>query len=68
MVEVVMKCGEPTLKTQREEKRGGTETKKGFSIVTVDEWSYNFGPDAFMYSLRFVNGRVEKIESLDYGY
>lgn len=67
MVEVVAKCGEPTIKSQREEKRILAD-KKGFSIVTVDEWSYNFGANAFMYSMRFVDGRVERIDSLDTGY
>ncbi|GAB7026805.1 DUF2845 domain-containing protein [Geotalea toluenoxydans] len=67
MVEVIAKCGEPTMKTQREEKRLGPD-KKDFSIVTIDEWNYNFGPNAFMYAFRFVDGRVERIDSLDYGY
>lgn len=67
MVEVIAKCGEPAIKTQREEKRLGPD-KKGFSIVTIDEWNYNFGPNAFMYAIRFVDGRVERIDSLDYGY
>lgn len=70
MVEVVAKCGEPTVKTQREEKRVVQEerNKKSYSIVTIDEWSYNFGPNAFMYAIRFADGRVERIDSLDYGY
>lgn len=73
MVEVIAKCGEPTVKAQREEKRSAPEKKglpekKAFNIVTIDEWSYNFGPTAFMYSISFVNGRVERIDSLDYGY
>ncbi|WP_243372519.1 DUF2845 domain-containing protein [Geotalea sp. SG265] len=71
MVEVIAKCGEPTVKTQREEKRvlqDKDRNKKSFSIVTIDEWSYNFGPNAFMYAIRFADGRVERIDSLDYGY
>jgi hypothetical protein len=71
MVEVFAKCGEPTIKSQREEKRAGQDYdkgKRGFSIVTIDEWSYNFGPNAFMYAIRFADGRVERIDSLDYGY
>ena len=67
MVDVIMKCGEPTLKNQREEKRVGAD-KRSSIIVTIEEWSYNFGPNAFMYSMRFENGRVERIDSLDYGY
>ena len=65
IVEVLKKCGQPAQKYQREETRIVT---RGISIVTVDEWIYNFGPNEFMYSLRFENGRVARIESLDYGY
>jgi hypothetical protein len=65
IVEVLKKCGEPAQNFQRKETRIVT---KGISIVTVDEWIYNFGPNEFMYSLRFENGRVARIESLDYGY
>jgi hypothetical protein len=65
IVEVLKKCGQPAQKYQREETRIVT---KGISIVTVDEWIFNFGPNEFMYSLRFENGRVARIESLDYGY
>lgn len=67
LVEVVAKCGEPAVKSQREEKRRLPDGK-GFSLVTVDEWSYNFGPNAFMYAIRFADGRVERIDSLDTGY
>jgi uncharacterized protein DUF2845 len=65
IVEVLKKCDQPAQKTQRKETR---IVKNGISIVTVDEWIYNFGPNEFMYSLRFENGRVARIESLDYGY
>jgi len=65
IVEVLKKCSQPAQKYQREETRILT---RGISIVTVDEWIYNFGPNEFMYSLRFENGRVARIESLDYGY
>ena len=65
IVEVLKKCGQPAQKYQRVETRS---EKKGLSIVTIDEWIYNFGPNEFMYGLRFENGRVERIESLDYGY
>ena len=65
MAEVLKKCGPPTFAVQREEKK---IEKRGFSIVTVDEWTYNFGPQEFMYDILFENGRVARIESLDYGY
>ncbi|HEY5974410.1 MAG TPA: DUF2845 domain-containing protein [Geobacteraceae bacterium] len=37
-------------------------------VATVEEWTYNFGPNEFMYLVRFVNGRVTKIQSRDRGY
>ncbi|BDV42957.1 hypothetical protein GURASL_18800 [Geotalea uraniireducens] len=36
--------------------------------VTVDDWTFNFGPDRFQYRLLLEDGRVTRIESLDYGY
>lgn len=69
MAQVIKKCGEPAQKFQREEarvSRGKRHTD--FEKVTVDDWTYNFGPNEFMYSIQFENGRVERIESLDYGY
>ena len=70
--EVVNKCGQPTSSTQREDKRveGGPRTSRDRTItaVTVDDWIYNFGPNQFQYRLLFENGRVARIESLDYGY
>jgi hypothetical protein len=69
LAEVVRKCGEPSQRYQRTEKRG--EELKGVktvSTVVIDDWTYNFGPNEFMYQMLFENGRVVKIESLDYGY
>jgi hypothetical protein len=40
----------------------------GYGAVTIEEWIYNFGPNRFMQLLRFENGRLRKIKSLDYGY
>ena len=36
--------------------------------IPVEVWLYNFGPDKLMQQIRFEDGRVVKIESLDYGY
>jgi Protein of unknown function (DUF2845) len=65
IAEVLKKCGPPAQRYQREETRA---EKRAISIVAVDEWVYNFGPNEFMYSIRFENGRVARIESLEYGY
>jgi len=36
--------------------------------VRVEHWIYNFGPNKFMRRLKFVDGILEEIESLDYGH
>lgn len=36
--------------------------------ITVDEWTYNLGPNRFMRRLRFENGELITIQSLEYGY
>ena len=36
--------------------------------VQVETWTYNFGPNKLMRRLKFVDGRLEDIETLGYGY
>ena len=36
--------------------------------IPVEVWLYNFGPDKLMQQIRFEDGRVVKIETLDFGY
>jgi hypothetical protein len=36
--------------------------------ITVEEWTYNLGPTRFMRKLRFENGELVSIETLEYGY
>jgi hypothetical protein len=36
--------------------------------VPVEIWLYNFGPNKLMRRLRFVDGVLENIETLGYGY
>ena len=36
--------------------------------ITVEEWTYNLGPTRFMRRLRFENGELITIQSLEYGY
>lgn len=69
---VLHKCGPPAYATQREQsevtgstRRGGTKT---ITRITIDDWTYNFGPNEFMYQVIFENGRVARIESLDWGF
>jgi hypothetical protein len=40
----------------------------GYVEIPVEIWTYNFGPYKLMRQVRFVDGRVEDIETLGYGY
>jgi hypothetical protein len=40
----------------------------GLVEVPVEIWTYNFGPYKLMRRIRFVDGTVEEIETLGYGY
>ncbi len=71
-VEVLGKCGQPAYKTQREDKiveeaKDGSRNKKIIS-ASIDDWLFNFGPNQFQYRVLLENGRVSRIESLDYGF
>ncbi|GLI36923.1 DUF2845 domain-containing protein [Geobacter hydrogenophilus] len=70
--EVLQKCGPPAFSSQREQVEVGGSVKPGVSRtyvkVTVDDWTYNFGPNEFMYRVIFENGNVARIESLEWGY
>jgi len=36
--------------------------------LDAESWTYNFGPNKFMRRVRFVDGIVEDVDTLDYGY
>jgi len=40
----------------------------GYAEVPVEIWTYNFGPYKLMRQVRFVDGFIEEIETLGYGY
>lgn len=40
----------------------------GLAEVPVETWTYNFGPNKLMRRVRFVDGLVEEVETLGYGY
>ena len=69
-------CGEPTdVQTRSILRRpifnfGGRiySYGDGYVEVPVEIWTYNFGPYKLMRQVRFVDGRVEDIETLGYGY
>jgi hypothetical protein len=60
MGEVALKCGKPSFSDRRIEKRDGEH-------ITVEEWTYNFGPYRFTPTFRFENGRLVSISIGDYG-
>lgn len=64
MAEVVAKCGDPTFTNSYQASRGD---RPEFWTITINDWTYNFGPDRFMYHLVFENGRVVRIDSLRRG-
>lgn len=70
--EVMNKCGQPAFASQREQKKIEEESKgsrkRKVTVVTIDDWTFNFGPDHFQYQVILENGRVTRIESLGYGY
>ena len=70
--EVISKCGQPAYTTQRERKNveqaANGARDKTITSTTIDDWTFNFGPNQFQYRLVLENGRVTQIESLDYGY
>ena len=37
-------------------------------LVSIDSWTYNFGPDQFMQRVRIENGVIVGIDTLGYGY
>ena len=70
--EVLRKCGEPEAMEERQEQRffRVIQDQRLFEVleeVTVEEWTYNLGPEQFIRILRFENGRLERIETGDYG-
>jgi hypothetical protein len=69
-------CGEPTdVQTHYIQRRpsfsaGGRfyTYGNGYVEIPVEIWTYNFGPYKLMRQIRFVDGMVDEIESLGYGY
>ena len=73
--EVLRKCGNPAhINTWVEYKYYPIQLDhypfytSAYGAVTIEEWLYNFGPQRFMQLLRFENGKLRKLSSLDYGY
>lgn len=73
--DVLVKCGQPLLREEREEERAISvydrdrrRYREHRATFLIDEWTYNFGPNRFLYFLRFTDGRLTEIETGGYGY
>jgi hypothetical protein len=68
--DVLAKCGEPAWTESRQEslseKFDDGQARKVF--VTVEEWTYNFGPNRFLRIFTFRNGKLSDIRTGGYGY
>jgi hypothetical protein len=71
---VLEHCGEPARKErswivrQPRFERGGREYSfPGTDEVPVDTWTYDFGPNKLMQRVRMVDGKVERIDTLEHG-
>ncbi|MFO1375454.1 MAG: DUF2845 domain-containing protein [Steroidobacteraceae bacterium] len=76
MAEVRSLCGEPVSVIRREVWRRPAMWIKGRRYflsdsevaVPVEYWTYNFGPHRLMRRVRFEDGVVTDIETLEHGY
>ncbi len=67
--DVIAKCGEPAGRDSRQEElveKIDADTKRK-TIITIDEWTYNPGPDRLMRVITFRNGRLTDIRETGYG-
>jgi hypothetical protein len=75
-LEVRAKCGEPDDIIHSTLERRTTVANYNHTayaeeqaiIVPVEVWTYNFGPHRFMYRLRFINGVLDGLEPMGYGF
>lgn len=62
---VAMKCDPPTYKNSRTESEAGY---KGATIlVSVEEWTYNEGPNRLVHILTFKNGLLYSVQTAGFG-
>jgi hypothetical protein len=68
--DVIVKCGEPAWKDIRQEEFreniDNGQARKTF--VTIEEWTYNLGPNRFVRIFTFRNGKLVDIRTGGYGY
>ncbi len=69
-VDLLAKCGEPDHTDSHEEEISerfdqGLRQK---TFITVEDWTYNYGPSQFMRIVTIRNGKVAHIRTGNYGY
>jgi hypothetical protein len=68
--DVAAKCGDPDFRDSHQEEvtqRLDTNTKQKV-FITVEEWTYNLGPNQLMRIVVLKNGKVAEIRTGNYGY
>ena len=74
--DVLTKCGAPTQREKRQECRephagnpraSGQRPSHVTDCITVDMWTYNFGPRRLVHKLIFKSGRLTAIQTHGYG-
>ena len=66
-IEVLSKCGEPGSKSTVDRKVAGSSSSRVL-YVTVEEWTYNFGPRDFIYTLEFQGSKLIGINRGERGF
>lgn len=68
-VGLIMKCGQPEWKESRTEEIIDTSDKdvKRKTYITVEEWTYDFGPQQFLRIVTLRNGVIAGIRTGRYG-
>jgi hypothetical protein len=74
-LDLLGKCGSPTLVEERLEERGTAvadrEQRGGWKVrvtVSVEKWTYNFGTNQFVQYVTLDTGKIVAIERGGYGY
>ncbi len=73
-LEVERACGKPLRVDQRISYPYRLVSDRPFLVdvfeipIVIEEWIYNFGSNRFMTLLRFENGRLTTIETLEKGF
>jgi hypothetical protein len=66
-------CGPPNTASRRVERSEHRVADKHGNVVlqttevTIDEWSYDFGPHEFVQRLTFENGKLVRVVAGEYG-